>query len=124
MEIVDRVINLIFIDWEADEKQKSLINLIVNLTQEKLMALLPKEIEEVPKELEFIVVEIAIKRYNRIGSEGMTSETVEGHSINFSKSDFDEYADFIDKFIEELDEDFKDKKVVRFLWDIATQWNL
>lgn len=115
MEIVDRVTNLIFIDWEADEKQKSLINLIVNLTQEKLMALLPKEIEEVPKELEFIIVEIAIKRYNRIGSEGMTSETVEGHSINFSKSDFDEYADFIDKFIEELDEDFKNKKVVRFL---------
>lgn len=124
MEIADRVTNLIFIDWEADEKQKSLINLIVNLTQEKLMALLPKEIEEVPKELEFIVVEIAIKRYNRIGSEGMTSETVEGHSINFSKSDFDEYADFIDKFIEELDEDFKNKKVVRFLWDIMTQWNL
>ncbi|WP_071025992.1 phage head-tail connector protein [Peptoniphilus raoultii] len=115
MTIAERVTNLIFIDGIVDEKQKKLIDLIVNLTQEKLMALLPKEIKEIPKELEFIVVEIAVKRYNRIGSEGMTSETVEGHSINFSTSDFDEYADFIDKFIEELDEDFKNKKVVRFL---------
>ena len=115
MAITDRVEKLIFIDGKVDDNQEKLINLIVELTTEKLIALLPKEITQVPKELEFVVVEIAVKRYNRIGSEGMTSESVEGHSMNFSNSDFDEYLGFISKFIDELDDDYHTKRLVRFL---------
>lgn len=37
----------------------------------------------VPGELEYIVEEATIKRFNRIGSEGMSSESVEGHSVTF-----------------------------------------
>ena len=38
---------------------------------------------EIPVELEYIVEEATIKRFNRIGSEGMSSESVEGHSVTF-----------------------------------------
>lgn len=43
-------------------------------------------------DLDYIVIEVAIARYNRIGSEGLLSHSVEGESQNFLNSDFDAYA--------------------------------
>ena len=42
---------------------------------------------EVPLGLEYIVEEATIRRFNRIGSEGMKSESVEGHSVTYVDSD-------------------------------------
>ena len=42
---------------------------------------------EVPLELEYIVDEATIRRFNRIGSEGMKSESVEGHSVTYLDED-------------------------------------
>lgn len=38
---------------------------------------------ELPAEADYIVVEVAIARYNRIASEGLTSESVEGDSATY-----------------------------------------
>ena len=42
---------------------------------------------EVPLELEYIVDEATIRRFNRIGSEGMKSERVEGHAVTYEETD-------------------------------------
>ena len=42
---------------------------------------------EIPLELEYIVEEATIRRFNRIGSEGMKSESVEGHSVTYLDED-------------------------------------
>ena len=42
---------------------------------------------EIPLELEYIVEEATIRRFNRIGSEGMKSESVEGHSVTYLDGD-------------------------------------
>ena len=42
---------------------------------------------EIPLELEYIVEEATIRRFNRIGSEGMKSESVEGHSVTYIDGD-------------------------------------
>ena len=42
---------------------------------------------EIPVELEYIVDEATIRRFNRIGSEGMKSESVEGHSVTYIDGD-------------------------------------
>lgn len=42
---------------------------------------------EIPVELEYIVEEATIRRFNRIGSEGMKSESVEGHSVTYIDGD-------------------------------------
>ena len=57
------------------------------------------EKDNVPERLKYIVVEIAVRRYNRIGSEGFQSDSVEGHSITFHdpEKDFEPYQDIIDK---------------------------
>lgn len=41
------------------------------------------DILDVPEELEYIVDELTIARFNRLGSEGMTSESMDGHSANY-----------------------------------------
>lgn len=66
-----------------------------------------------PESLDYIIRGVSISRYNKIGSEGLTSHTVEGESLTFAASDFDEYADDIQAFLETQKESAKGK--VRFL---------
>ncbi len=66
-----------------------------------------------PEELRHIIIEVAIVRYNRIGSEGLSSHTVQGETQNFQDSDFDGYEDEIQDWLENQKETGKGK--VRFL---------
>lgn len=75
--IIDDVKTLLEIE---DTRQDGVLSLIISNVSSHLKALLGQEI---PPELEFIVTEITIRRFNRIGTEGMKSESVEGHSITF-----------------------------------------
>ena len=72
---------------------------------------------EIPLELEYIVDEATIRRFNRIGSEGMKSESVEGHSVTYDMSDaLDPYESAINDYLEGLKpDDGRKKGVVYFL---------
>lgn len=41
-------------------------------------------VDEVPTELDYIVTDVTIKRFNRKGDEGMNSYSQEGQSINYA----------------------------------------
>ena len=56
---------------------------------------------EIPLGLEYIVEEATIRRFNRIGSEGMKSESVEGHSVTYL--DEDELAPYESAIVAYLD---------------------
>lgn len=71
-----------------DSKQDGLLDIIIKNTESRLLSKLPFNIREVPDNLSFIVEEVAVKRYNRIGSEGMTTESVEGRTNTFQANDF------------------------------------
>ena len=66
-----------------------------------------------PESLDYIVLEVTIRRFNRIGSEGMASHTVEGESISFSASDFDGFEDDIQAYLDTQKESARGR--VRFL---------
>lgn len=68
---------------------------------------------EPPEEMEHIIREVAIIRYNRIGSEGMASHTVEGESQSYADGDFSAYADEIQAFLDAQKESARGK--LRFL---------
>lgn len=72
---------------------------------------------EIPLELEYIVEEATIRRFNRIGSEGMKSESVEGHSVTYDMNDvLDPYESAINDYLEGLKpDDGRKKGVVYFL---------
>jgi len=68
---------------------------------------------EPPESMEHIIVEAAVIRFNRIGSEGLASHTVEGESLSFSAGDFDAFADEIQAFLDAQKEATRGR--VRFL---------
>ncbi|MEN2467947.1 phage head-tail connector protein [Ornithinibacillus sp. JPR2-1] len=78
-----------------DDLQDAVLDILIENVTSHLKALLGKE---VPTELQFIIVEIVIRRYNRLGAEGMKSETVEGHKTDFYdlKDEFVPYQDIIE----------------------------
>ena len=53
----------------------------------------------VPEMLSYIVRDVAIARYNRIGSEGSTKHDVEGEGITFLKDDFLPYTNDLSSFL-------------------------
>ena len=55
---------------------------------------------EPPERMAHIILEAAVARFNRIGSEGLSSHTVEGESLSFSENDFAGYLDEIQAWLD------------------------
>lgn len=66
-----------------------------------------------PEDMQHIIREVSIIRFNRIGSEGMDSHTVEGESQQFTDNDFSGFMDEIQAFLDAQKESKRGK--VRFL---------
>nr|WP_090399660.1 phage head-tail connector protein [Natribacillus halophilus] len=94
MDVKEKVKTLI---GAEDDLQGGQLEVIIENIESHLIYLLEKD--NVPERLKYIVVEIAVRRYNRLGSEGMQSDSVEGHSITFYdlEKDFEPYQAIIDK---------------------------
>lgn len=58
-----------------------------------------------PVDLNFVVKEVSIVRYNRLGSEGMETEDVDGYKVKYLKDDFSPYLSFILSFADAGEED-------------------
>lgn len=85
-----------------DDKRDDILNLIVkNTTQALRFKLGLKALEKVPEQLDYIALEVSVKRYNRLANEGMSSYSQEGESITFSANDFDEFMNDIDAWKDE-----------------------
>ena len=70
-----------------DDSRDALLTTIVSAVQARLLLLLGGA-SEVPESLAYIVPEVAVIRYNRIGSEGMSSHSVEGETVAYADNDF------------------------------------
>lgn len=94
-----------------DTSQDHKLNLILSGTRNRLKALLGGQ--EPPEELDYIITDVAVIRFNRIGSEGMTSHSVEGESLSFVDNDFVAYMDDIQAFLDKQKDSGKGR--LRFL---------
>lgn len=95
----------------AETDRDDLLTLIISTATARLKGLLGGM--EPPADLDHIVLEVSISRYNRIGSEGMASHTVEGESLSFADDDFAPFADEIEAYLAKHSESAMGK--VRFL---------
>lgn len=109
--MIDKIKTLLGV---TDNLQDGVINQIVEDVTSHLALMLGKA---VPLEIEFIVREISIRRFQRLGSEGMKSELVEGHRVDFYDLDkeFDPYLSIIEKFQEVEPSDEPKRGRVMFL---------
>lgn len=95
----------------ADNALDSQLNIIIANTKARMKMLLGGI--DVPESLNYVVTEVSVKRFNRIGSEGITSHTVEGESMSFTDDDFAEFAGDIQAYLDSVAAAKKGK--VRFL---------
>lgn len=105
MTTIESIKSLLGID---ENKQ---IETIVNLTESRLRVLLG--VDEIPSKLEYILIEVSIVRYNKIGSEGVTTHNVEGESMTFSDNDFGAFKEDIQMWRDE--QEAMKKGRIRFL---------
>ena len=98
MSVVEEV--LVLMKGSPEEK----LPIIEKRTRERLSALLGSP-DVFPLKLEYIVVDVTVKRFNRIGSEGMKTHNQEGLSMTFPDNDFKEYEDEINAFRQEQEKD-------------------
>ena len=68
--------------------------------------------EAVPEQLGYIVREVAVRRYNRIGHEGVSSHTVEGESMSWNEDDFEPFEADINAYLASI---HNGKAKIRFL---------
>jgi hypothetical protein len=95
----------------SDSDRDAVLKLIISNATARLTLLLGGI--EPPEELNHIILEVSIIRYNRIGSEGLSSHSVEGESLTYRESDFAAYMDEIDAFLKAQEESKHGK--VRFI---------
>ena len=96
---------------EEDVSLDQKLQVILSAVRSRLRALLGGQ--EPPEELGYILTDVAIIRYNRIGSEGFSSHTVVGESQAFLEDDFSAYRDDIQNYLDNQKDVQKGK--VRFL---------
>lgn len=94
-----------------DKEQDAKLERIISLTTARLTNLLGGI--EPPEELNYIVLEVSVIRYNRIGSEGYSAHSVEGENITFPDSDFSGFMNDIQTYLDSQNVTKRGK--VRFL---------
>lgn len=95
----------------SDTSLDAKLSLLLTMTTARLKLLLGGI--EPPESMEHIITEVAVIRFNRIGSEGVANHSVEGESLQFADGDFDGFADEIQAFLDSQKESTRGR--VRFL---------
>lgn len=72
------------------------LEVIIDIQYDALLAKIVSD--SVPQSLEYIVLETSIARYNRLGSEGLSSEGIDVISQSFVEDLFEPYLADIDKY--------------------------
>ena len=110
--MVQTVKRLLGLNECVDATTLLLLDNIIELTTKRLNNLLGG-VETTPPQLEYVVIEVSIIRFNRIGSEGVSSHSVEGESQTFTDDDFKAYSKDIQAFLERQKEGTKGR--LRFI---------
>lgn len=92
MPYIDKTKTLLGI---LDDQQDQVLSTIQELTVAQFQTLTGANL--VPSDLSWIIVEVMVKRYNRLGSEGLSSQSAEGLSMTFDSSDFEAYSSILAK---------------------------
>lgn len=108
--MLDNLKSMLGID-PKDNSRDNVLNIILDVTRQRLKVLLG--MIDPPKSMDYIVLEVSVKRFNRIGSEGASSHTVEGESVTYFDSDFVEFSSEIQAFLDAQKDSKRGK--VRFL---------
>ena len=103
-----------------DAQQDDLLNDLIDDAESHFRLLTKKTGAEdiIVPAYDFIIRDVVAMRYNRKGSEGMKSESVDGYSTTYSDAmdDFKPYRDLLERDFNLIDSDsYREKGKVKFV---------
>lgn len=82
----------VLLAMEGDNSRDTLLNLIIDNTEASLKVKLHRKAkDDIPAELNYILLEVAVRRFNRFKNEGMSHYSQENETITFKDDDFDDF---------------------------------
>lgn len=110
--MLDKILLLLGLN-EPTQAIQDKVETIMELTEQRLMLMLGQSI--VPDELSYIVIEVTIARYNRIGSEGVASHSVSSETMTWTDDDFKPYMSDIQAWLNAQEDPNTIRGKVRFI---------
>lgn len=110
--MLDKILILLGLD-NPTEAMQGKVETIMELTEQRLMLMLGQSI--VPDALSYVVVEVTVARYNRIGSEGVSSHSVSNESMTWTDDDFKPYMSDIQAWLNAQEDPLTTRGKVRFI---------
>lgn len=98
---------------EVSEEMQAKLEAIIDIVSRRLCILI--NADEVPDALSYIVTEVSLIRFNRIGSEGVKQHTVEGESMSWDERDFTPYAKDIEAWLAQQEDPTSSSGRIRFI---------
>lgn len=86
-----------------DDSEDELLQSIIAVITDRLLAKLGGELCEIPKELNYIVVEASISRFNRVNDEGKKSASESDVSATYETDDLAPFLDDIQDWLAKND---------------------
>jgi len=84
------------LDTKVERMEK--LAILENMTTDRIKAIIGKN--ELPSQLQYVVTDVIMARYAKLGSEGMKATSQDGLSFTFSDDDLAPYMDEILAFKE------------------------
>lgn len=81
-----------------DETLKEIIDLVTEGVSGYINSNRSEPIKGLPRELDYILVEVSTKRFNRLNSEGLTAKSEEGSRLDFEEDYLSEYYDVLNEY--------------------------
>lgn len=110
--MLDKILILLGLN-DPTEAIQDKVETIMEMTEQRLMLMLG--LSAIPSALDYIVVEVTVSRYNRIGSEGTSSHSVSNESMSWSDDDFAPYKDDIQAWLNSQEDQSTNRGRVRFI---------
>lgn len=85
----------------GESGDNEVINTIADMVESQLLVRIGEE--EVPYELNYIVINVTVARFNQIGDEGKSSMTIEGESASWLTDLFEPYEKDIRAYLDGRD---------------------
>ena len=99
---LDRIKRMLSMDVD-DAKSDELLEDIIDLVEAQLKNRLGG-VDSIPENLEYIVTNVVLARFNQIGDEGKSSMTVEGESASWLTDLFDPFETDIQRYLDRENE--------------------
>lgn len=94
-----------------DDLQDELLELIIDESEQRILGLINSDrkipLDVLPKELDYIIRDVSIKRFNKLNSEGATADSEEGRSFNWENSYLSEYESILYRYTDSAKENEK-----------------